>query len=96
MSNVTFQTGEQRDMAQRMVNATNVYLDKLDEIKTKMTEMGNYWEDAQYDGFMGVFDEEYARLSALQEDLNAQVQTVNVAADDGDQTVQNINNIING
>ena len=96
MANTTFETGEQRELANRIVTSTKEYLARLDDIKGAMVQMGNFWIDPQYDEFMAVFGEEYRRLSSLQDDLANQSNDVFRAADDGDALIAKAQNIING
>ena len=95
MANTTFQTGEQRNLADDIVAATKEYLTRLDDIKAAMVQMGNAWIDPQYEAFMSSFDEKYKQLSSLQDDLTSKSNDIFNAADDGDDLIAKAQNIIN-
>lgn len=94
MAKVAIKPEAQRALANKMQQTIDYYMDQLDLMKQKMTNMGNFWMDDQYNAFMSTFDDELRKLQSLREDLNAQKREIDRAADEGDAMINSIRRIV--
>ena len=92
--NVTFDTEEERVLANDIKRASEDYLEKLDAMRGSMYEMGDVWEDGSYETFMNTFGEAHEKLESFKNDINLQYKDVTKQADDGDETVAKIGKIV--